>query len=218
MLIAKGIHKSYGSLEVLKGVDLEISKGEIVSIVGASGAGKSTLLHILGTLDRPDQGKLSFHEQNLMLLKGDSLAEFRNAKIGFVFQFHNLLPEFTALENICIPGFIQGKEEEALKKRAEELGEILGIRHRLDHKPSELSGGEQQRVSVARALINNPDFIFADEPSGNLDTSNAKALHDLFFKLRDTFQLSFVIVTHNEDLADMADRKVVMKDGRIVDA
>ena len=218
MLIAKGIHKSYGSLEVLKGVDLEISKGEIVSIVGASGAGKSTLLHILGTLDRPDQGKLSFHEQNLMLLKGDSLAEFRNAKIGFVFQFHNLLPEFTALENICIPGFIQGKEEKALKKRAEELGEILGIRHRFDHKPSELSGGEQQRVSVARALINNPDFIFADEPSGNLDTSNAKALHDLFFKLRDTFQLSFVIVTHNEDLADMADRKVVMKDGRIVDA
>uniref|UniRef100_UPI0040478011 ABC transporter ATP-binding protein n=1 Tax=Algoriphagus sp. TaxID=1872435 RepID=UPI0040478011 len=218
MLIAKGIHKSYGSLEVLKGVDLEISKGEIVSIVGSSGAGKSTLLHILGTLDRPDQGKLSFHEQNLMLLKGDSLAEFRNAKIGFVFQFHNLLPEFTALENICIPGFIQGKEEKALKKRAEELGEILGIRHRLDHKPSELSGGEQQRVSVARALINNPDFIFADEPSGNLDTSNAKALHDLFFKLRDTFQLSFVIVTHNEDLADMADRKVVMKDGRIVDA
>ena len=146
------------------------------------------------------------------------MAEFRNAKIGFVFQFHNLLPEFTALENICIPGFIQGKEEKALKKRAEELGEILGIRHRLDHKPSELSGGEQQRVSVARALINNPDFIFADEPSGNLDTSNAKALHDLFFKLRDTFQLSFVIVTHNEDLADMADRKVVMKDGRIVDA
>uniref|UniRef100_UPI004048583E ABC transporter ATP-binding protein n=1 Tax=Algoriphagus sp. TaxID=1872435 RepID=UPI004048583E len=218
MLIAKGIHKSYGSLEVLKGVDLEISKGEIVSIVGASGAGKSTLLHILGTLDRPDQGKLSLHEQNLMLLKGDSLAKFRNAKIGFVFQFHNLLPEFTALENICIPGFIQGKEEKALKKRAEELGEILGIRHRLDHKPSELSGGEQQRVSVARALINNPDFIFADEPSGNLDTSNAKALHDLFFKLRDTFQLSFVIVTHNEDLADMADRKVVMKDGRIVDA
>ena len=215
MLIAKGIHKSYGSLEVLKGVDLEISKGEIVSIVGASGAGKSTLLHILGTLDRPDQGKLSFHEQNLMLLKGDSLAEFRNAKIGFVFQFHNLLPEFTALENICIPGFIQGKEEKALKKRAEELGEILGILHRLDHKPSELSGGEQQRVAVARALINNPDFIFADEPSGNLDTSNARALHDLFFKLRDKFQLSFVIVTHNEELAAMADRKVIMKDGRI---
>ena len=215
MLIAKGIHKSYGSLEVLKGVDLEISKGEIVSIVGASGAGKSTLLHVLGTLDRPDLGELSLDEQNLLLLKGDSLAEFRNSRIGFVFQFHNLLPEFTALENICIPGFIQGKEEKALKIRGKELGEILGIGHRLDHKPSELSGGEQQRVAVARALINNPDFIFADEPSGNLDTSNARALHDLFFKLRDKFQLSFVIVTHNEELAAMADRKVIMKDGRI---
>ena len=215
MLIAKDIHKSYGSLEVLKGVDLEISKGEIVSIVGASGAGKSTLLHILGTLDRADQGVLSLNGHNLMQLKGDSLAEFRNSKIGFVFQFHNLLPEFTALENICIPGFIQGREEKELKKRAEELGEILGIRHRLDHKPSELSGGEQQRVAVARALINNPDLVFADEPSGNLDTSNARALHDLFFKLRDTYHLSFVLVTHNEELAAMADRKVVMKDGRI---
>ena len=215
MLIAKGIHKSYGSLEVLKGVDLEISKGEIVSIVGASGAGKSTLLHILGTLDRPDRGELSLNGQNLMELKGDALAEFRNARIGFVFQFHNLLPEFTALENICIPGFIQGREEKELKKRAEELGDILGISHRLDHKPSELSGGEQQRVAVARALINNPDLVFADEPSGNLDTSNARALHDLFFKLRDTYHLSFVLVTHNEELAAMADRKVVMKDGRI---
>ncbi|MCE2776407.1 MAG: ABC transporter ATP-binding protein [Algoriphagus sp.] len=215
MLIAKGIHKSYGSLEVLKGVDLDISKGEIVSIVGASGAGKSTLLHILGTLDRPDQGQLSLNAENLMQLKGDALAEFRNSRIGFVFQFHNLLPEFTALENICIPGFIQGREEKELNKRAEELGEILGIRHRLDHKPSELSGGEQQRVAVARALINNPDLVFADEPSGNLDTSNARALHDLFFKLRDTYNLSFVLVTHNEELAAMADRKVVMKDGRI---
>ena len=215
MLIAKGIHKSYGSLEVLKGVDLEISKGEIVSIVGASGAGKSTLLHILGTLDRPDQGELSLNGQNLRELKGDALAEFRNAQIGFVFQFHNLLPEFTALENICIPGFIQGREEKELKKRAEELAEILGVRHRLDHKPSELSGGEQQRVAVARALINNPSLVFADEPSGNLDTSNARALHDLFFKLRDTYNLSFVLVTHNEELAAMADRKVVMKDGRI---
>ncbi len=215
MLIAKGIHKSYGSLEVLKGVDLEISKGEIVSIVGASGAGKSTLLHILGTLDRPDQGELSLNGQNLKELKGDALAEFRNAQIGFVFQFHNLLPEFTALENICIPGFIQGREEKELKKRAEELAEILGVRHRLDHKPSELSGGEQQRVAVARALINNPSLVFADEPSGNLDTSNARALHDLFFKLRDTYNLSFVLVTHNEELAAMADRKVVMKDGRI---
>ena len=215
MLIAKGIHKSYGSLEVLNGVDLDISKGEIVSIVGASGAGKSTLLHILGTLDRPDQGQLSLNGENLMQLKGDALAEFRNSRIGFVFQFHNLLPEFTALENICIPGFIQGREEKELNKRAEELGEILGIRHRLDHKPSELSGGEQQRVAVARALINNPDLVFADEPSGNLDTSNARALHDLFFKLRDTYNLSFVLVTHNEELAAMADRKVVMKDGRI---
>jgi len=215
MLIAKGIHKSYGSLEVLKGVDLEISNGEIVSIVGASGAGKSTLLHILGTLDRPDQGELSLNGQNLMQLKGDALAEFRNSKIGFVFQFHNLLPEFTALENICIPGFIQGREEKELKKRAEELGDILGIQHRLNHKPSELSGGEQQRVAVARALINHPTLVFADEPSGNLDTSNARALHDLFFKLRDSYPLSFVLVTHNEELATMADRKVVMKDGRI---
>jgi lipoprotein-releasing system ATP-binding protein len=215
MLIAKGIHKSYGSLEVLKGVDLDISKGEIVSIVGASGAGKSTLLHILGTLDRPDQGQLSLNGENLMHLKGDALAEFRNSRIGFVFQFHNLLPEFTALENICIPGFIQGREEKELNNRAEELAEILGIRHRLDHKPSALSGGEQQRVAVARALINNPDLVFADEPSGNLDTSNARALHDLFFKLRDTYNLSFVLVTHNEELAAMADRKVVMKDGRI---
>jgi lipoprotein-releasing system ATP-binding protein len=216
MLIAKGIYKSYGSLEVLKGVDLEISKGEIVSIVGASGAGKSTLLHLLGTLDRPDRGELFLYDQNLLQLQGDELAEFRNSRIGFIFQFHNLLPEFTALENICIPGFIQGREEKELKHRAEELAEILGIRHRLDHKPSELSGGEQQRVAVARALINNPDLVFADEPSGNLDTSNARALHELFFKLRDTFQLSFVIVTHNEELAAKADRKVVMKDGRIV--
>jgi lipoprotein-releasing system ATP-binding protein len=215
MLIAKGIYKSYGSLEVLKGVDLEISKGEIVSIVGASGAGKSTLLHLLGTLDRPDRGELFLHDQNLLQLQGDALAEFRNSRIGFIFQFHNLLPEFTALENICIPGFIQGREEKELKHRAEELAEILGIRHRLEHKPSELSGGEQQRVAVARALINSPDLVFADEPSGNLDTSNARALHDLFFKLRDTFQLSFVLVTHNEELATMADRKVVMKDGRI---
>ena len=216
MLIAKGIHKSYGSLEVLKGVDLEISKGEIVSIVGASGAGKSTLLHLLGTLDRPDLGELFLNDQNLLQLQGDALAEFRNSRIGFIFQFHNLLPEFTAIENICIPGFIQGREEKELKHQAEELAEILGIRHRLEHKPSELSGGEQQRVAVARALINSPDLVFADEPSGNLDTSNARALHDLFFKLRDTFQLSFVIVTHNEELAAKADRKVVMMDGRIV--
>lgn len=215
MLIAKGIHKSYGSLKVLNGVNLEISQGEIVSIVGASGAGKSTLLHILGTLDRPDQGELSIQGQNLLHLKGDELAAFRNARIGFIFQFHNLLPEFTAMENICIPGFIQGRDEKELSIQAEELAGILGISHRLTHKPSELSGGEQQRIAVARALINRPDLVFADEPSGNLDTTNARALHDLFFKLRDAFNFSFVLVTHNEELAAMADRKVVMKDGQI---
>ncbi|MCU0399874.1 MAG: ABC transporter ATP-binding protein [Algoriphagus sp.] len=216
MLIAKGIHKSYGSLHVLKGVDLEISASEIVSIVGSSGAGKSTLLHILGTLDQPDKGELAMNGKNLIQLKGDRLAEFRNDFIGFIFQFHNLLPEFTALENIFIPGFIQGKTESELEKRAGELAEILGISHRLDHKPSELSGGEQQRVAVARALINHPRVVFADEPSGNLDTTNARGLHELFFRLRDELKLAFVIVTHNEELAGMADRKVVMKDGLII--
>jgi len=216
MLIAKGIHKSYGSLHVLKGVDLEISASEIVSIVGSSGAGKSTLLHILGTLDQPDKGELAMNGKNLIQLKGDRLADFRNDSIGFIFQFHNLLPEFTALENIFIPGFIQGKTESELTKRAGELSEILGISHRLDHKPSELSGGEQQRVAVARALINHPQVVFADEPSGNLDTNNARGLHELFFRLRDELKLSFVIVTHNEELAGMADRKVVMKDGLII--
>lgn len=216
MLIAKGIHKSYGSLHVLKGVDLEISASEIVSIVGSSGAGKSTLLHILGTLDQPDKGELAMNGKNLIQLKGDRLAEFRNDSIGFIFQFHNLLPEFTALDNIFIPGFIQGKTESELTKRAGELSEILGISHRLDHKPSELSGGEQQRVAVARALINHPQVVFADEPSGNLDTNNARGLHELFFRLRDELKLAFVIVTHNEELAGMADRKVVMKDGLII--
>ena len=216
MLIAKGIHKSYGSLQVLKGVDLEISNSEIVSIVGSSGAGKSTLLHILGTLDQPEQGSLEMKGTNLLALKGDKLAKFRNEEIGFIFQFHNLLPEFTALENIQIPGFIQGKEESKLKKRAGELAEILGVSQRLDHKPSELSGGEQQRVAVARALINHPSVVFADEPSGNLDTANAKGLHELFFKLRDELKQAFVIVTHNQDLAEMADRKVVMKDGLVI--
>ncbi|MEY2705175.1 MAG: hypothetical protein RL407_1237 [Bacteroidota bacterium] len=213
MLIAKGIHKSYGNVDVLKGVDLEISKGEIVSIVGASGAGKSTLLHILSTLDRPDRGELYLDSIPLLQLKGDALATFRNSHIGFVFQFHNLLPEFTALENICIPGFIKGREEEEVKKNAEELAALLGISSRLGHRPSELSGGEQQRVAVARALINRPEILFADEPSGNLDTANAKGLHDLFFELRKAFQLSFVIVTHNQELAEMADRKVTMRDG-----
>lgn len=216
MLIAKGIHKSYGNLHVLKGVDLQISASEIVSIVGSSGAGKSTLLHILGTLDQPDKGELVMNGKDLIQLKGDRLAEFRNESIGFIFQFHNLLPEFTALENIYIPGFIQGKDETNLARKAGELAEILGISHRLDHKPSELSGGEQQRVAVARALINHPQVVFADEPSGNLDTTNARGLHELFFRLRDELRLAFVIVTHNEELASMADRKVVMKDGLII--
>ncbi|HCX74109.1 MAG TPA: lipoprotein-releasing system ATP-binding protein LolD, partial [Algoriphagus sp.] len=211
MLIARDIHKSYGNLHVLKGVDLEISTSEIVSIVGSSGAGKSTLLHILGTLDKPDQGTLSMNGKDLIAMKGEGLAQFRNQQIGFIFQFHNLLPEFTALENIQIPSFIQGKNPQQIEKKAGELAEILGISHRLDHKPSTLSGGEQQRVAVARALINSPEVVFADEPSGNLDTSNARALHELFFTLRKELGHSFVIVTHNEELAAMADRKVEMK-------
>ena len=216
MLIANGIHKSYGNLHVLKGVDLEIIQSEIVSIVGSSGAGKSTLLHILGTLDQPDRGQLKMNGVDLLKLKGDELAKFRNEQIGFIFQFHNLLPEFTALENIQIPGLIRLTSPEKLSQKAGELAEMLGISHRLDHKPSTLSGGEQQRVAVARALINNPAVVFADEPSGNLDSQNAKALHDLFFTLRKELGHSFVIVTHNAELADMADRKVVMQDGLII--
>ncbi len=216
MLIAKGIHKSYGSLHVLKGVDLEISESEIVSIVGSSGAGKSTLLHILGTLDQPERGELRMQDKDLLKLKGDRLADFRNQQIGFIFQFHNLLPEFTAQENIQIPGYIKGLTPAELQKKSGELAEILGISHRLDHKPSTLSGGEQQRVAVARALINNPAVVFADEPSGNLDTANARSLHELFFRLRDELRQAFVIVTHNEELAGMADRQVVMQDGLIV--
>jgi lipoprotein-releasing system ATP-binding protein len=215
MLKANGIQKSYGSLQVLKGVDLEINQAEIVSIVGSSGAGKSTLLHILGTLDKPDQGILTMKEMDLLRLKGDDLAKFRNEQIGFIFQFHNLLPEFTALENIQIPGFIKRTSPEKLFQKAGQLAELLGISHRLDHKPATLSGGEQQRVAVARALINGPSVVFADEPSGNLDSQNARALHDLFFTLRKELGHSFVIVTHNEELADMADRKVVMQDGLI---
>lgn len=216
MLKANGIHKSYGSLQVLKGVDLEISTSEIVSIVGSSGAGKSTLLHILGTLDQPDLGTISMDGKNLLNLKGEELARFRNEKIGFIFQFHNLLPEFTAKENILIPGFIGKNSESELNKKAGELAELLGITGRLDHKPSTLSGGEQQRVAVARALINSPAIVFADEPSGNLDTKNAKGLHELFFTLRKELGQAFVIVTHNEELAEMADRKVEMKDGLIL--
>jgi lipoprotein-releasing system ATP-binding protein len=215
MLKANGIHKSYGNLQVLKGVDLEISKSEIVSIVGSSGAGKSTLLQILGTLDKPDHGQIEMNGLDLIRLKGEELAKFRNEQIGFIFQFHNLLPEFTALENIQIPGFIRNTNSNQLAKKAGELSELLGISHRLDSKPSTLSGGEQQRVAVARALINNPAIVFADEPSGNLDTKNARGLHELFFTLRRELGQAFVIVTHNEELANMADRKVTMKDGLI---
>jgi lipoprotein-releasing system ATP-binding protein len=216
MLIATGIHKKYGDLHVLKGVDVTIQSGEIVSIVGPSGAGKSTLLHIMGTLDHADQGKLIVEGENLSVLNGDRLAAFRNSKIGFIFQFHNLLPEFTSEENIMIPGLIAGRGEKELRARSRELAVLLGIQDRLNHKPSELSGGEQQRVAVARALINNPKIIFADEPSGNLDTHSAQSLHELFFKLRDEFGQSFVIVTHNQDLAQMADRMLTMQDGKIV--
>lgn len=216
MLIATGIHKKYGDLHVLKGVDVTIQSGEIVSIVGPSGAGKSTLLHILGTLDHADQGKLIVEGENLSVINGDRLAAFRNSKIGFIFQFHNLLPEFTSEENIMIPGLIAGRGEKELRVRSKELAVLLGIQERLNHKPSELSGGEQQRVAVARALINNPKIIFADEPSGNLDTHSAQSLHELFFKLRDEFGQSFVIVTHNQDLAQMADRMLTMQDGKIV--
>jgi lipoprotein-releasing system ATP-binding protein len=215
MLIAKNIKKSYGSLGVLKGINLEISKGEIISIVGASGAGKSTLLHILGTLDQPDSGTLTIGNQNTSIFNANQMAAFRNKALGFVFQFHNLLPEFTTLENICIPAFIAGTKEKEAKIQAEKLMKILGIADRASHKPSELSGGEQQRASVARALINNPSIIFADEPSGNLDSANAKELHQLFFKLRVELNQSFVLVTHNQELADMADKKYEIKDGII---
>jgi lipoprotein-releasing system ATP-binding protein len=215
MIIAKQIHKSYGSLEILKGVDLHINSGEVVSIVGSSGAGKTTLLTILGTLDRPDSGEVLINGQNVVELNDKKLAAFRNQNIGFVFQFHHLLPEFTALENICIPAFIAKKSKKEAEVKAMELLELFNLKDRASHKPSELSGGEQQRVAVARALINNPKVIFADEPSGNLDSNNANELHQLFFKLRDEFKQTFVIVTHNNDLAKMADRTLVMKDGRI---
>ncbi len=215
MLSAQGIYKSYGSLQVLKGIDVEINKGEIVSIVGASGAGKSTLLHIIGTLDNADKGSLKIADTMITSLNQQQLSEFRNSEIGFIFQFHNLLPEFSALENIMIPGLIGNRPSEEVKKRALELLQLLGIEGRHNHKPSELSGGEQQRVSVARALINNPAIIFADEPSGNLDSRNADELHKLFFDLRDKLGQTFVIVTHNESLAAAADRTIEIKDGII---
>lgn len=216
MIIGKNIHKKFGDLEILKGVDLEIKKGEIVSIVGSSGAGKTTLLTILGTLDRATEGEVIINNESVFKLNEKKLAAFRNQNIGFVFQFHQLLPEFTAIENVCIPAMIAKKSKKESEKRAEELLELFNLKDRINHKPSELSGGEQQRVAVARALINNPKVIFADEPSGNLDSVNAKELHNLFFKLRDDFDQTFVIVTHNSELAQMADRTLVMRDGRIV--
>jgi len=216
MIIGKNIKKAYGDLQVLKGVNFHIQKGEIVSVVGASGAGKSTLLHILGTLDTSDSGDLQIANQSVSNLSRKELARFRNKHIGFVFQFHHLLPEFTALENICIPAFIAKKGEKETQERALHLLDLMNLGNRAKHKPSELSGGEQQRIAVARALINEPDILLADEPSGNLDSVSAKDLHELFFELRDQFQQTFVIVTHNETLADMADRKLVMQDGVIV--
>ncbi len=214
IITAKDITKSYaGGVKVLKGVNLEVRKGEIISIVGASGAGKSTLLHILGTLDLPEAGTLIINDIDILKLKEKQLAHFRNTNVGFVFQFHHLLPEFTALENICIPAFIAGTPKNLAEKRAADLLEMLNLSHRKDHKPSMLSGGEQQRVAVARALVNEPAVVLADEPSGNLDSATAKDLHNLFFDLRAKLDQTFVIVTHNNELADMADRKLVMKDG-----
>ena len=215
MLVAKDIYKNYGALPVLKGVDVKITKGEIVSIAGSSGAGKSTLLHILGTLDTADKGEIFLENERIDKLKGKKLAAFRNAHIGFVFQFHHLLPEFTALENVCIPGWIAGRKRKEVETRAEELLNILRLKDRGEHKPNELSGGEQQRVAVARALINNPSIVMADEPTGNLDSANAKELHNLFIDLRNRFQQTFLIVTHNEELAQMSDRILHMKDGKI---
>lgn len=218
MIQAKNLHKYYDQLHVLKGVDLHIQKGEIVSIVGASGAGKTTLLQILGTLDRPtveNEIELRINDEDILTMNDKTLSKFRNLNLGFIFQFHQLLPEFTALENVCIPAFIANKSKKEIEKEAEKLLTYLGLSHRMNHKPNELSGGEQQRVAVARALINKPAIIFADEPSGNLDTHSAENLHQLFFKLRDEFGQTFVIVTHNEELANMADRKLVMVDGQI---
>ncbi len=217
MLTCKNIHKKYDSLEVLKGVDLTVNKGEIVSIAGSSGAGKSTLLHILGTLDNADKGEIYLNNNRVDKLGGKQLAKFRNKHIGFVFQFHHLLPEFNALENVCIPGWIAGTRKKDVEERAKQLLATLNLGHRLDNKPNQLSGGEQQRVAVARALINSPEIVFADEPTGNLDSKNAKELHELFIHLRNEFNQTFLIVTHNEELALLSDRVIHMKDGRIIE-
>ena len=216
MLTATNIIKNYGSLPVLRGADINIQKAEIVSIVGSSGAGKSTLLHILGTLDTADQGSVSLEGERIEALNGKKLAAFRNKYIGFVFQFHHLLPEFTALENVCIPGWIAGRKKKEITEKAINLLTTLGLASRLENKPQQLSGGEQQRVAVARALINDPCIIMADEPTGNLDSANAKELHQLFIDLRDQFKQTFLIVTHNEELAQMSDRILHMKDGKII--
>lgn len=218
LLLAKDITKSYGKLQILKGIDLEIVEGEVVAIMGASGAGKSTLLHILATLDKPNSGTLYLGKDNVLALKGDKLATFRNRHIGFVFQFHNLLPEFTTLENVCLPGYIGKFDRKAVEQRARELLDLLGLGARMRHKPTELSGGEQQRVAVARALINNPRIVFADEPSGSLDSKNAASLHKLFFDLRDKLGQTFVFATHNQLLADMADRRLFIQDGSLIEA
>jgi lipoprotein-releasing system ATP-binding protein len=216
MLRATAVRKSYGSLPILKGVDFEVDQGEIVSIIGASGAGKSTLLHILGTLDKPDSGTVELNGTKINKLSGELVSVFRNKNIGFVFQFHHLLPEFTALENICIPAFIAKIQKKDAEKKAMELLDMLGLKERAQHKPNELSGGEQQRIAVARALINRPTVVLADEPSGNLDSMNADALHQFFITLRENFKQTFIIVTHNEGLAKISDRVVTMKDGLII--
>mgnify|MGYP000870702964 CR=1 FL=1 len=216
MIEAKNIHKRYGAVEVLKGVNLKIEASEVVSIVGASGAGKSTLLQILGTLDRADAGEVTINNVEVQKLKDHALSAFRNKHIGFVFQFHHLLPEFNAIENICMPAYIAGTKRFEAEKRAKELLDFMGLSHRIAHKPGEMSGGEQQRVAIARALMNNPAVIMADEPTGNLDSDNSAEIHKLFFKLREEFKQTFLIVTHNKDLAGMADRTLTMKDGLFV--
>ena len=216
MLKGKNIYKRFGTVEVLKGVDIIIEKGEVASIVGPSGSGKSTLLHILGTLDKADRGEVAMNGTVMNSLNGKKLAAFRNKHIGFVFQFHHLLPEFTALENVCIPGWLAGRKKKEVEEKAKGLLQLLGLNDRLENKPNQMSGGEQQRVAVARALINNPDIVFADEPTGNLDSANAKELHHLFFDLRNKFNQTFLIVTHNEELAKLSDKVFYMKDGKIV--